>query len=371
MYMKLFLFGLVLGGSLPVNALEIEGIANKSTSKVNVGEPISATEKKKPIYHYNKKKEVNTYLWMGENDEILGRGVIFTPQKKHAGNEIRLCLFKESFICSNKLLVTDEISTTPNGSDDWSISDKITNDIIFKSTDTLSLSTTLSTSSDEPVTISSTYYVVTSGDLALTSYTPYLDSFPISESKTLTSQENVGLNDLNSIELCSVVTYTSGVTPYQFSENCNKRSVNSEELIKPNQTFSYPPTVEQYKELFPTQPYLASQEVMINGSAFNFAYAPNITEESSDLEKYCSSLGDLFSATSVDETVAHLGSDTFNDSWPKETNYWTKEEGTPAFVAPGITWSSVVIPSGDNKLHVDSAPNELYYGFFLCKSTNL
>ncbi|OEF11836.1 hypothetical protein [Aliivibrio logei] len=360
-------------------ALNIESPITAPEGHIKAGVPVFVQDNGQPIYHYAKDGSTNSYIWVDDENNLLGKGVFYTPGYELIGNSVRLCLVDTSSgsECSEPLKVYNTASESQrgrsySGTDFWTIQDNIaqTSEITVNDT-TLPLETTVtllsggeSLGSQLPA-ISNLFYTLTAGATPLVSMVPYTAEYPLSATSTLQESNAVDLTGLESLELCSLAFYNQGNPTFEMSTQCDIRLVLPDTVDKTN-GYVYPPTIEQFTTLFPDKEYIASPPITVDGEDVSFVYAPRKLNGVESLSKYCEYVSDTAKPLTAAEIATFVASADFDTTWPKDTSYWSNEEIAGPFTIPGVSWANVVIPDGARVGEIEPASNELYNGYYFC-----
>ncbi|TMX47432.1 hypothetical protein [Vibrio sp. Hep-1b-8] len=372
---------LVMSSSLSYAAMEIESYLG-SREETPVGIPILSSPENGPIKKYNDDGSVNQFAWIDSSGQVQSDNLFFAPSHKLRGKTIKLCnIDNVNMECSNELTVVPNIrqrmtrSNVLNFEEYWDFSNQFTDDFILDSATTVNTKATFTykgpvnaSAGPKPVGILRALF---NGNTALTTaqleeLTPSYATFEHERAFTT----DLKTNNVELLGLCSSVVLTDATVGY-FTPECDERLVRDSDIETNDTVYFYPPSPEQFSALFPSETMKKIESVTHNGKTKQYVYAPRARGNNNLLEAYCDAIGEAAKPMTESEMLAFASSQTFNQSWPGSTGYWTKD------TAILNTWWSNAIPGGNGIVGIltalnanptfTPAANSYYHGFFACK----
>lgn len=363
------------------SAINIESYSGSNVQTPS-GVPIFASNSRgKHLNKYTRNGSMNNYTWLDNNNRALSDNLVFTPTIQHIGKRVRLCKINGTGVeCSNELRITRAPATRNNRAlplftDNWDYENKFTDNFVFNDETELKVSTHYdyngpanATSGPAPtLTLARITDVATGSDLvslAPSSEAPrviYADH-PVN----FTLNINYGTTAL--IKFCTTIFATDTFpVKYENPDKCKIRTVRDGDKEGSDTTYFYPPTPAQFSSLFPNVTFKNNESV---GDSTTYTSGPRVTSGHENLlSEYCSSIGTDVDPLNENDLVSFLSSDSYDDTWPESTAYWTNvTDNTEPFasVVP-LGMGIVAAVTTGNNVESSASPNAYYRGFYVCK----
>lgn len=374
----------VMLSSFSYAEMEIESYLG-SRDETPVGIPILSSPENGLIKKYNDDGSVNQFAWIDGHGKVQSDNLFFVPNNSLRGNTIKLCKIDNvNMECSNELAVVPNVrqgmtrSNVLSFEDYWTFSNNFTDDFILNSATTVNTKATFTYKGPLNVTFgprpTGMFRALFNGSVALT--TPQMEE--LNASYATFEHERAFTTDLKTsnvklIGLCSALLVTEATEGYVTPPKCEERLVRDSDIETDDTVYFYPPSPEQFLALFPSETFKQTETVTFNGKAKQYVYGPRARGSDNLLATYCDAIGEDIKPMTENEMLVFANSDTFNQSWPGITGYWTKDNGTVQ------TWWGNSVPGGSGIVGIltasnsnptfTPAANSYYRGFFVCKKS--